>query len=383
MAERRMFAKTIVLSDAFLDMPSSARCLYFTLGMFADDDGFVNSPKGIMRQCGASDGDMQILLDKKFVLLFESGVIVIKHWRIHNYIQKDRYKPTKYTEEMALLTVDEKDGYSLIKTENSELEKIPLSDRQKAYEESELPYSFDYKIRNYFVGKTCPVCGATMSYSNNLVQPTIQHNIPISKGGKHEIGNISVICRSCNASIKDNPTGELNAEEVAKAWDEISCIHSVSKVDTQVKLSKVKLSKDNIKTIAQNDAQRDTQNTANAELIDASDLWFDAFWKVYPKKVNKKPAYNKFRKVCKDEKTFNEIMTGLKAQVQMVFSKRERKYIPAPDVWLNQERWTDEVEPEVRTVEDMLYEEHMRNEQGRNFEDTEYDPFGVSLDGNK
>jgi len=113
MAERRMFAKTIVLSDAFLDMPTSARCLYFTLGMFADDDGFVNSPRGIMRQCGASDGDMQILLDKKFVLLFESGVIVIKHWRIHNYIQKDRYKPTKYQEEMSQLTTDDNGGYRM------------------------------------------------------------------------------------------------------------------------------------------------------------------------------------------------------------------------------------------------------------------------------
>lgn len=113
MAERRMFAKTIVLSDAFLDMPATARCLYFTLAMFADDDGFVNSPRGIMRQCGASDGDMQALLDRKFVLLFDSGVIVIKHWRIHNYIQKDRYKPTKYQDEYEYLTTDENGGYKL------------------------------------------------------------------------------------------------------------------------------------------------------------------------------------------------------------------------------------------------------------------------------
>ena len=69
MAERRMFAKTIVLSDAFLDMPMSARCLYFTFGMIADDDGFINSPKSIMRQCGASNDDMNILISKKFVLV--------------------------------------------------------------------------------------------------------------------------------------------------------------------------------------------------------------------------------------------------------------------------------------------------------------------------
>ena len=111
MAERRMFAKTIVLSDAFLDMPMSARCLYFTLGMFADDDGFVNSPRGIMRQCGASDDDLKVLLAKKFLLSFESGVIVIKHWRINNYLQKDRYTPTKYLTEKATLTLDENNAY--------------------------------------------------------------------------------------------------------------------------------------------------------------------------------------------------------------------------------------------------------------------------------
>ena len=110
-AERRMFAKSIVLSDAFLDMPMSARCLYFTLGMFADDDGFVNSPRGIMRQCGASDDDMKVLIAKKFVLVFESGVIVIKHWRINNYLQKDRYNETKYLKEKKSLSIDKNGSY--------------------------------------------------------------------------------------------------------------------------------------------------------------------------------------------------------------------------------------------------------------------------------
>lgn len=113
MAERRMFAKTIVLSDAFLDMPLSARCLYFTLGMFADDDGFVNSPRAIMRQAGCSDDDMRVLIAKKFVLLFDSGVIVIKHWRINNYLRSDRYQATKYADEMKQLSVNENGSYTL------------------------------------------------------------------------------------------------------------------------------------------------------------------------------------------------------------------------------------------------------------------------------
>lgn len=112
LAERRMFAKTIVLSDAFLDMPLSARCLYFTLGMLADDDGFVNSPKSIMRQAGASVDDLNLLIAKRFILTFDSGIIVIKHWRIHNYIQKDRYKETKYIEEKSSIVVDEKGAYT-------------------------------------------------------------------------------------------------------------------------------------------------------------------------------------------------------------------------------------------------------------------------------
>lgn len=239
-----MFAKTIIDSDAFIDMPVTARLLYYDLGMRADDDGFVNSPKKIMRMVGASQDDLAILISKKFIIPFDSGVVVIKHWRIHNYIQKDRYKETKYKDEKAMLIVKENDGYSLKgNTEQPQIEET--TDRQQAYKESELPYSFDYKIRLYFVGKPCPICGKPMTYENNLSQPTIQHNIPISKGGRHEIGNISVICRSCNTSIKDNPTDKLNADEVASAWDEI-CIQNVSDSDTQVRLGKVRKGKDRV-----------------------------------------------------------------------------------------------------------------------------------------
>ena len=113
MAEKRMFSKSVVLSDAFLDMPMSARCLYFTLSMFGDDDGFVNSPKAIMRQCGASEDDFKILFAKKFILPFDSGVIVIKHWRLNNYLRSDRYTPTKYLEEKAMLKVEANGVYSM------------------------------------------------------------------------------------------------------------------------------------------------------------------------------------------------------------------------------------------------------------------------------
>ena len=113
MAERRMFAKTIIDSDSFLDMPLSAQALYFHLAMRADDEGFVNNPRKIMRMIGASDDDAKILIGKKFLIVFESGVVVIKHWRIHNYIRKDRLNDTNYQEERALLSVKANGSYTL------------------------------------------------------------------------------------------------------------------------------------------------------------------------------------------------------------------------------------------------------------------------------
>lgn len=113
MAERRMFAKTIIDSDAFIEMPISARLLYYDLGMRADDDGFVNSPKKIMRMIGATIDDMNILIMRKFIIPFDSGVVVIKHWRINNYLRSDRYTETQYVKEREQLTIDDKGKYHL------------------------------------------------------------------------------------------------------------------------------------------------------------------------------------------------------------------------------------------------------------------------------
>ena len=115
MAERRMFAKTIIDSDAFLDMPLSSQSLYFHLSMRADDDGFINNPKKIQRMIGASDDDLRLLIAKNFLIPFESGIVVIKHWKIHNYIQNDRYKETVYLEEKEQLKIKENKAYSLSK----------------------------------------------------------------------------------------------------------------------------------------------------------------------------------------------------------------------------------------------------------------------------
>ena len=100
MAERRMFTTKIVESDPFTEMPLSAQALYFHLNMAADDDGFVNNPQKIRRSVAASSDDFEMLVAKRFLLIFENGLVLIKHWRMHNSIRKDRYKPTQYQEQL-------------------------------------------------------------------------------------------------------------------------------------------------------------------------------------------------------------------------------------------------------------------------------------------
>ena len=113
MAQRRMFNKTITNNDNFLEMPDSSQNLYFHLSMNADDDGFVDNWKSIIRMTGHKEDDLKILIAKKYIIPFESGVIVIRHWRLNNYLQKDRITPTNYKEEKALLTTDMNNVYNL------------------------------------------------------------------------------------------------------------------------------------------------------------------------------------------------------------------------------------------------------------------------------
>lgn len=107
-----MFTQKIIDSDAFLTMPTSAQALYFHLNMRADDDGFVNNPKKITRYVGAADDDLKLLIVKRFIIGFDSGVIVIKHWRMHNTLKMDRYKPTDYQDEFATLRLKSNKSYT-------------------------------------------------------------------------------------------------------------------------------------------------------------------------------------------------------------------------------------------------------------------------------
>ena len=117
MANKRMINASVVSNDLFVDMPLSAQCLYFHLNVNADDDGFVDSPKRIQRSIGACDDDLKLLIAKGFIIAFQSGVIVITHWKMHNTIKKDRYARTIYTKELKQLSVEENKEYSLLGSE--------------------------------------------------------------------------------------------------------------------------------------------------------------------------------------------------------------------------------------------------------------------------
>lgn len=119
MAKRRMFSMDIIDTDIFLELPSTAQLLYFHLSMRADDDGFISAPKRIIRLTGASEGDLKVLIDQNFIIPFKTGVCVITHWKIHNYIQSDRYHKTIYKNELLMLKKNDDGVYSL------DTERIP------------------------------------------------------------------------------------------------------------------------------------------------------------------------------------------------------------------------------------------------------------------
>lgn len=118
MANKRMFSKQITTSDAFMDMPTSSQLLYFHLNMEADDDGFVGSPKRIIRMVGVNNDDFKILLAKRFVLEFANGVVVIKHWLLHNSIRKDMYKETQYLDQKKTLQIKDNKVYTEVRNES-------------------------------------------------------------------------------------------------------------------------------------------------------------------------------------------------------------------------------------------------------------------------
>lgn len=229
-----MFCDDITQTDAFLDMPAGSQLLYFHLGMHADDDGFIGNPKMVMRMLGSSDDEIKILYAKRFLLLFLSGVCVVKHWRVNNQLRKDRYHETQYRDEKATLFLKKTGAYTL--------------DPAKG-----IPMPMGHYID-----------------SGNQVATTRQPSI-----GKVSIGKVSI----------------------------------------------------------------DTSET------------FNRFWKLYPKKVSKKPALKAWGKLTMTPELENSIIAALTEHTKLDQWKKDKgRFIPHPSTWLNEERWKDEVESAAAPV---------------------------------
>lgn len=235
-----MFTKKITDDDHFLNLSSPAQALYLHLSMNADDDGFCNQITASMFKAHASVTDLEALLKNRYIYQFDSGVIVIKHWRMANALRKDRYTPTAFKNEMAMLKVGENGAYKLPDNNDMVAERLPNGCRLVAE-----------RLPQVSIGK-----------------------VSIDKNNKNNI--------SCNGN-------------------------------------------------------------SIIEVLSKKEMWFESFWEIYPKHQDKKKAKQKFLKLCKDEKKYQEIMQGLR-NVLPVWAKKDTKYIPMPTTWLNGERWNDEVD---------------------------------------
>lgn len=189
MAERRMFSKTIIDSDIFLDMPTSTRLLYYDLAMRADDDGFINSPRKIARMTGASDDDLKILASKNYIIPFASGIVVIRHWRVHNYIRKDTYNETQYKLEKSTLELDNNKCYSVIS-----------DDRPRAVDEP----STQVRLGKDRLDKDS---------INNIPASEDESSSTSAKASKHKYGNYK------NVLLKDEELQSL--KEKYSNWEEL------------------------------------------------------------------------------------------------------------------------------------------------------------------
>ncbi len=190
MAEKRMFTQKIIDSDAFLDMPLSTQALYFHLNMRADDDGFINNPKRIQRTIGASEDDLKLLIAKRFVICFENGVIVIKHWRMHNTLRKDRYNPTQYQEQLATLDIKDNNAYT------EKVAELPATTWQPDGNHPATQYSIDkYSIDEISIDK-----------DSSDFAPDINVAAKPSKPQKHKYGEYK------NVLLTDDELSKLKSE---------------------------------------------------------------------------------------------------------------------------------------------------------------------------
>lgn len=300
MAERRMFAKTIIDSDAFLDLPLTTQALYFHLSMRADDEGFINNPKRIMRMIGASEDELRLLIAKSFIIPFESGIVVIKHWRIHNYIQKDRFKPTPYTEERSQLVEGKNKEYQFV----SDTESI-----QPVYD----------------VDATCIQDVSTSD--TNCIQPVYQMDTQVRLGKDSVDKNIS--CASdvgqMSGQMSRNNYGQMSGQASVQMSDE-----SPDKTTLEIRDKSIEY-RDNI-SCASDDSQ-ETKNDVRKQHEQAAAEMFERLWSRYPRKKGK-GSVSKSQKL-KLYKLGEEELSRALDRFNAAMAGRDAQYIPYGSTWFN------------------------------------------------
>lgn len=214
MAQRRMFSKKITETDMFLDMPISTQCLYFHLNMNGDDDGFIGNVKTVKRMIGASDDDLKLLLAKEFLIPFESGVVVIKDWKIHNYIRKDRYSETVYKQEKRLLSENESGQYEMGRPN-----VIPLPDQRLPQDKLGEGKLGEDKLSKGSGSKESPAPDAANAHSFYQNNFGVENSI-ISQNIDFWIDDLSeeLVIEAMSRAALDQK-GYRYAEGIMKSWD--------------------------------------------------------------------------------------------------------------------------------------------------------------------
>lgn len=247
MAQKRMFSKTITNSDSFLDMPKSSQALYFHLNMSADDEGFIDSPKMIMRMIGAAEDDMKLLIIKNFIIEFDKGLVVVKDWRIHNTIRKDRIKPTIHTEEFKRLNIAENGSYTTdlytgfqnvnqvstncppsidkISLDKTRLDKVSVVESSTENDNQPNNIIDISKVFDYFTEN-----GFGSAYGNTVGEDIVGWVEDFKKIGSTESEACEVIIKALETSIFNNVRKWVYAKGVLRDW-ESKHLNNIEKIE--------------------------------------------------------------------------------------------------------------------------------------------------------
>lgn len=312
MADRRMFTKKVSDSDAFIEMSSAAQALYFHLNQGADDDGFNNQVQMAMWKAHASIDDLKVLLAKNYIIRFESGVIVIKHWRMHNTLRKDRYTPTNFQEELSLLGIKENGSYTLGCQEVANRLPQDSIGKDSVVEVSIVEDSKEEKINKKEKKPRA---------KKEFVPPTYEEVLEYAKSrGREDLARKFFDYFDAGDWIDSKGNKVQSWKQKFIVWE-----------------SSNKKSKDS--SLQQTDTE------------EVNEL-FNVFWEAYPYKSNIIGAKESFKRIANLQTEFPLIMEALERFKKCKqWTKQNGEFIPLPTSWLDQQRWKDE---HIETREDKL-----------------------------